>query len=73
MSEWRPILTAPMDGRCILVCRRGDQRCEIARYDRKRDCWVADFVGGGLESDLDHFRMIGENEPEFWMPLPIPP
>jgi hypothetical protein len=47
MSEWKPIDTAPRDGRPILVCR-GDRVFIVRRWDDGADAgWSLDV--GGLD------------------------
>ena len=65
MSEWRPIYTAPKDGKRILVCcvEKGElTRIEIAAWSvtKRMQGWRYDWP---LGRKLDY-------PPACWMPLP---
>lgn len=68
MTDWKPIATAPKDGREILV----------SPYDEDLNCkggliWIS---GGYGRAVIDPYSWRGEsnkNPPTHWMPLPPPP
>lgn len=73
MMTWRPISTAPTDGREILACESGFLDCgdpfhwmdvvQFLQPNRGADGWYS--VGGE--------RGPPSCEPTHWMPLPAPP
>lgn len=77
-SDWQPIETAPRDGTCILLCRRGYEPCAGLYFDRpgfrNGNCWLSFDPEGVFESDeeLDSYMAGGRYEPTDWMPLPEP-
>lgn len=62
MSNWRPIETAPKDGRYILLLKP-------AWYHAPR-WFVARWQDTGLTAGWQHYY---GPEPTHWMPLPPPP
>ena len=63
---WRPIETAPKDGRAILLMVEG-RRVKIGRwckYDESLECWRESFDGGLTEVSDVIFN------PTMWAPIP---
>jgi len=69
MSEWKPIETAPRNGKRILAFGGGLDRVEIVSYNKKIGCWDAEcFTLDDQDNDP-----LGYSRPTFWQPLPEPP
>jgi hypothetical protein len=66
MSEWKPIETAPRDGKSILVA--WDERIAIVAWQFQPNAdWTESYSYWALDSaDVD----IDINVPTHWMPLP---
>lgn len=65
MSEWQPIVTAPMDGTRFLAYLPSEP---VGFEDWCiTDCWYSDYT-----SQLETPYCSGVN-PTHWMPLPEPP
>lgn len=57
-DAWRPIDSAPKDGTPILVCRQYPGSDQIGIDRYRNDVW---------------WRSTPYNQPQYWMPLPVPP
>ena len=74
MTDWRPIETAPKDGKHFLGAKNLGVGCGwmqyICRYrdDNKSFGALFGFADGGIWYPLN-----GKNTPSHWMPLPEPP
>lgn len=76
MSEWRPIETAPKDGKCVLVSNgryvekawwNTDPRIWDSEDDN-RPCWTV------FEPEDYYYAIhLDDDPPTHWMPLPEPP
>ena len=66
-SQWKPIETAPNDGRHILLFWNGEQ--EIGWYNQIKGKWDSweDVCGCPAAHEEDY------PDPTHWMPLPTPP
>ena len=66
---WRPIETAPKDGKPIDVWTKGGERWSDVKWDKKKCYWVAWQLG-----DFDNMGFIRlDSDPTHWMPHPSPP
>ena len=64
--QWRPIATAPKDGRWILVSAVG--------WEPEITCWSPSVWGDGWHSGGIGSDSYGTSfDPSHWMPLPPPP
>ena len=72
MSDWRPIETAPRDGKDIILGRRGLSVIALGRWndDRYSRRTPRPFWDWGHPWGIYWSR---ENPPTNWMPLPDPP
>lgn len=62
---WRPIETAPMDGRRVLLYREHDRRQTVG-------WWGGNVYAGWIIGGRSPEFMTAPN-PTHWMPLPEPP
>lgn len=60
-NGWRPIETAPKDGREILATQQGIRY--IVRWDADFGCWLLD----------DGCSVLHDDATIYWQPLPSPP
>lgn len=60
--RWKPMESAPKDGRSILVSSKGDL-CWA--------CWVEDETGAYWDRDIEYGG--SPIEPDSWFPVPAPP
>lgn len=62
MSEWKPIESAPRDGRAVLL---------------DNPIWLTRVVRGAWDKGMMEWRVDSygrpANKPKYWMPLPPPP
>jgi hypothetical protein len=65
MDKWKPIHTAPRDGRTILAYLPANAGLPT-RQDVVAICWTAGWTTAYSGACLDI-------EPTYWMPLPDPP
>lgn len=80
MSEWKPIETAPKDGRAILLTAFEDDGTQFETWQMmwghiKRNGFFPDKVGMWMSPD-GSFTWNGTPDkggPTHWMPLPAPP
>ena len=84
-SQWRPIETAPKDGRKMLLTyknRNGKRRTVVGGWVTDEEAAETDTDGVGLEAGWyeridnwdDYYQIaIHEGEPDHWMPLPSQP
>ena len=61
-DQWLPIETAPKDGTEILAILKGQIGAQVIFYDFGE--WLTSW---------DEFRLLGDDTPTHWMPLPLPP
>lgn len=73
VSDWRPIETAPKDGRTILACGRWSDGAVTVQWDCGE--WAAVWDGMAvIESQSDFGTEYLTADPlDWWMPLPVPP
>lgn len=71
MADWRPMQTAPRNGRpCLLWVTGGpggEYAC-VAYFDRQAEAWMVDGVRDPMQGD---FPLFGS--PIGWLPRPAPP
>lgn len=84
-SQWRPIETAPKDGRKMLLTyknRNGKRRTVVGGWVTDEEAAETDTDGVGLEAGWyeridnwdDYYQVaIHQGEPDYWMPLPSQP
>ena len=63
LAEWKPINTAPLDGKRILAWRKTWYMVNTCHWSDNTNCWIRANV------KLDR----PESWPTHWMPLPDPP
>lgn len=70
MSEWdwRPINTAPKDGRQIVITWKGATPpiFQVVRWIESRQAWCVNYGGWGE----DRYREGEEDSPTHWIPTP---
>jgi hypothetical protein len=56
LPQWKPIESAPKDGRCVHLLLRRKLSSEISvRYT----CWYCDLISDWVQDDGDHLRYDG--------------
>lgn len=74
MSEWRPLSTAPRDGRRILVWAEDSPGGFRSRHVFIAKCYSKQFAKKGIWFDMaDTSLSASIDRPGGWMPLPEPP
>lgn len=66
MTNWKPIETAPKDGRTILACGRGTDGYFVCDVKWKHETWML------FDPALDD-HSFPTDYLTHWMPLPEPP
>lgn len=72
MTEWKPIETAPKDGKKILVgCWDMNKwECEVSHWT---SAVFTEYDSDEEQEYIGWVPMVGVNGPSHWMPLPEPP
>jgi len=71
MTEWKPIRTAPKDGRTILIY--GYWMGELGGVGDEKSIWMASYGRSGWCIDGSEYYAAYVKQPTHWAPLPEPP